>query len=124
MGLIMKYRMPLPGDTVFCWDNSNVDKYLPHKFMLYLGRDKNTSDNLLVHHNKYGWNIMPMSELVHGKFRSLGPINIIESLIEDDKIVGYVYKFTDQEPVLITVKLINGIWKIKKNFKTPSWVKR
>lgn len=120
----MEYNDPIPGDTIHCWaDGKN---YLAHRQMLYLGKDENTHDNVLVQSVKYGWNIISLSELPTGKYRSVGVCNLIEIMRDQDqKVNGYVYQFRDHgNSVLITVKLINGIWKIKKDFKPPTWMQK
>lgn len=111
-----------PGQTIHCWEPGN--KYMAHRFMLYLGKDKNVEDNVLVHSKQHGWDIISLSEIPKTGYRVMGSYNINEVISDSKKkIVGYVYRFSDKgNPVLITAKLIRGIWCLKKDFEMPSWV--
>lgn len=117
----MEYRMPNPGETVHCWEGG--ENYLAHQHMLYLGPDKNAKDNILVQNKKYGWKIISLSELPVGKFRSIGRYNLENTFKEGDQVTGYVYRFFDHgKSIPITIKLMDGVWKMKKDFKAPSWM--
>ena len=110
------------GETIHCWEPGK--KYMAHRFMLYLGKDKNAPDNVLVHSKQLGWDIISLSELPNEKYRSLGTFNILDVTRDSKKnINSIVYRFHDlKEPVPVTVKIIRGVWKIKQDFQTPSWV--
>lgn len=111
-----------PGETIHCWEPGK--KYMAHRFMLYLGKDKNAEDNLLVHSKEHGWDIISLSELPKSGYRSMGRYNIMEVTTDSKKKVnGFVYRFHDKgDSVLISVKLMRGVWKIKQDFKNPSWM--
>lgn len=116
----MKYEKPKPGETIYCWEGGK--NYIPHKHMLYLGPDQKFKDNLLVHSEKYGWDIISLSELPEGNYRSLGKLNI-ESEAKNGK--EYVYRFCHNTiENIITVKVLKGLWRVKKDFELPKWVKK
>jgi hypothetical protein len=112
------------GQTIHCWEPGK--NYMAHRFIVYLGKDKNADDNVLVHSKQYGWDIISLSEISKDKYRFLGDFNIMELMTDSKKKVnGLVYRFHDnKESILITVKLLRGVWKIKQDFQTPSWVQK
>lgn len=113
------YREPVPGDTVICWEPG--ENYIVHRHMLYLGPDEKIKDNLLVQHKELGWAIIALSSLSKGKFRPLGRLNLKDVQVnENNQVIEYVYDFRyDGKTTTITVRMIDGIWKIKNNFKKP-----
>jgi len=117
-----KYKKPKPGDTVFCWVGG--DAYMSHKLMLFLGPDKEAADKLLVQSTTLGWTILLLSDLPKGTYRPTGKVNIIDETIvkKTNRITKFVYSFYDNGPVMITVRLFRGVWRIKTKFKMPSWV--
>ena len=110
------------GQTIHCWESGK--RYMAHRFLVYLGKDKNSENNILVQSKEHGWDIISLSELPKNSYRNMGTYNIIETLVDSrKKSIGLVYRFHDKnEPVLITVKLVRGVWSLKKDFQTPSWV--
>jgi len=119
----MKYRKPVPGETIHCWVDS--DKYISHKNMLYLGKDKQFDNCLLVQSKKEGFVFIDISSLPKDSYRPIGIINV-ESPVIDSKTNKYKsleYKVFDQNKVyLIKLKISRGKWKISEDFVKPSWV--
>lgn len=116
------FREPSIGETIHCWKAG--ENYLPYKDMLYLGDDKKFKDNVLVPSKQFGFNIISLSELPKKHFRPMGWCNIKKKVYSRklDRISSFVYIFYDNKKELeVTVRLINGIWKIKKDFEKPSW---
>lgn len=116
------YRKPQPGETLHCWVSH--PNYMSHQHMLFLGPDKVQKDNLLVQSKEFGWNIISLSLIPDDGYRVTGRPNIIEEFKEQGQVIGYVYRFFDnREKIDLQVKLIDGIWKIKK-FSKPSWMEK
>jgi hypothetical protein len=116
------YKAPQPGDTVHCWKDSK--EYVAHHHMLYLGKDKDKIDKILVKNKEEGWKIIPLAALSEGSFRPLGRFNLVEEIFDKKKKPKkYTYRFWDKkEPIDISVKVYRSRWVIETKFEMPSWV--
>jgi hypothetical protein len=119
-----KYPEPKPGETIHCWMGG--EEYIAHHHMLYLGKDKNNEDKILVKNKRTGWKIISLSELPEGCHRPLGRWNLTEEVYNKKKKIftKFTYQFYDGgKTVDITAKLYRGLWILSGEFKIPSWVK-
>jgi len=119
----MKYKKPTQGTTIHCWKSGEL--YAAHNNHLFLGEDRTGKERVLVPSPALGWDIINLEDFPEGFYRPLGRCNIVEEVKDEIGVLGYTYKFFDnQSPIDISVKLHCGYWVISSDYPIPSWMKK
>lgn len=117
----MQYSEPSPGETIFCWHQGK--DFVDNKHILYLGADSSGAKKILVPHPEKGWSILNLDCLPANGYRSIGVCNLERLKWEGKSLTEVVYVFFDRgEDIKLTLKYVDGVWKLKKDFQMPSWV--